>query len=72
MMRTTLAEVARLDDSRLETLIRDAIDEAQRRPAMRPGLIQLLAGVLGEIKAERLVRLPISAEEICKLAEVRL
>lgn len=71
-IRTTLAEVTRLDDIRLEVLIRDAIDEASRRPAMLPGLIQLLAGVLGEVKAERLSRLPIAPEEICRLAEVRV
>jgi hypothetical protein len=58
-----------LNDVSLEVLLRDVIAEAQRRPAMTPARRALLAGALGEEKAEQLAKTNLSAAEIALATE---
>lgn len=53
-----------LNDTALETLLRDTIAEAQRRSTMQSARRQLLAGALGEEKAEMLINTDMTPEQI--------
>lgn len=66
MSRLALANVSDLSDERLEAHLRDTIEHAMKRPAMKPALRQLLAGAIGELKAEMLVTTDMTADEIAE------
>lgn len=58
-----------LSDETLEVLLRDLIAEAQRRPSMQGARRTILAGALGEEKAEQLAKTNLSAAEIVNATE---